>query len=169
MIRKKHIGAIIIRIGNLLNRACWSWEPKNDSQMAIINGFLHITNRISDYGGRIYRQDPEIIKEAHRIYKEDMARMDAEDSDIQMYSDSYAVINGVQVNIDTIYGDYDTIGEKGYYIHVKNTDGDSDFGTTFYTIDGAYKVFNEYLEKVKTDGFINFREFETDYINSLPL
>lgn len=88
---------------------------------------------------------------------------------IKMYSDSYAVINGVQVNIDAIYGDYDSIGEKGYYIHVKNTDGNSDFGTTFYTQEGAYRVFNEYLKKVKADGFINFRVFERNYINSLPI
>ena len=87
---------------------------------------------------------------------------------IVMKSDSMAIVNGNEIYIDTIYGDPTVIGDEGYYIYVEDADGNSDFGNTYYTFEGAQRVFKEYLERVRSKGFIAFRDFETERINSLP-
>ena len=79
---------------------------------------------------------------------------------IEQTSESQISVNGITHHIDTIYGEPDIIGPKGYYVYIE--DEHQNANPTFYTYQKVFEVFNAYKEALQNGNYIPFRQFESN-------
>ena len=79
---------------------------------------------------------------------------------IEQISESQISVNGIIHHIDTIYGEPDIIGPKGYYVYIEGEHQNAN--PIFYIYQKVFEVFNAYKETLQNGNYIPFRQFESN-------